>query len=444
MVGIILEQGFKGKVYPVNPRGGEVLGLTAYTSVADIPGPVDYAFIQIPAQASLGVISDCATKGVKLAALFTAGFGESEIEGGNELEQELVRTARQGGMRLLGPNCMGVYCPEVCLSFASGLPQESGPVGALCQSGGYSNQLVRAAAAHGLRFSKVISFGNAADINEADLMEYFAQDPNTRIIIAYIEGAREGRHFFQALRVAAQAKPVIVFKGGRNEAGADATLSHTGSLAGSTGVWNGLLKQAGAIQAYSIEECVDIALALLRMTPPRSRKTVVIGYGGGATVQAADECYDAGLLLPRLPREITNELKKFIPVAGNIFKNPVDVSGLFFSPREVGHTIKVIGGWIGADVLILHVGLELTGISLVGMNMLEPLAEVLVAAAKDVGKPATLVAHAAYSSQAFQALPQLQQMCSEAGLPFYPSMQRAASAIDKVIRYSQDRGYPYK
>ena len=203
---IMVSHGFPGDVYPVNHRGGEVLGRKIYTSVKDIPGPVDYVFLQIPAKATVEVIRDCGAKGVKLAAFFTAGFGESEIKGGSELEQELLRVARQGGVRLLGPNCMGFYCPAAKLAFAYELPQESGPVGVLCQSGGHSGHLVRAGAQRGIRFSKVVSYGNAADLNEADLLEYFTEDPETRIIIVYIEGVREGKRFFQALRKATQGQ----------------------------------------------------------------------------------------------------------------------------------------------------------------------------------------------------------------------------------------------
>ena len=193
---------------------------------------MDYAFLQVPARAAIEVLNDCGAKGVKLATLFTAGFGESEAKGGSELEQELLRAARQSGVRLLGPNCLGFYCPAVGIAFGSNFPRERGPVGALCQSGGHAGQLVYAATQRGIRFSKAISYGNALDLNEAELMEYFAQDPDTRIIIAYVEGVRYGKRFFQALRTAARAKPVIVYKGGQSEVGAAATLCHTGSMAG--------------------------------------------------------------------------------------------------------------------------------------------------------------------------------------------------------------------
>jgi len=435
---IMVSHGFPGDVYPVNHSGGEVLGRKIYTSVKDIPGPVDYVFLQIPAKATVEVIKDCGAKGVKLAAFYTAGFGESEIKGGSELEQELLRVARQGGVRLLGPNCMGFYCPAAKLSFAYDLPQESGSVGALCQSGGHSGHLVRAGAQRGIRFSKVVSYGNAVDLNEADLLEYFTEDPETRIIIVYIEGVREGKRFFQALRKATQTKPVIVFKGGRYEAGMQAALSHTRSLAGSVAVWDGLLKQAGAIQAYTIDECVDIALAFRFINPPGSRRVAVIGGGGGASVQAADECSSAGLILPMLPDRIKDELKSFLPIAGNIFRNPVDISGIR-SFQDMARSIKLVGGWSDADLLILHIGIEIGPNVMMNANVLEPVANIFIRAATEVGKPSALVAYAFYGGQTYQQILKVQQMCYEIGLPFYPSIQRAASAIDKLIKYHQAR-----
>lgn len=439
MINMLLKHGFQGNIYPVNLHGGEVLGIKAYTSVKDIPGIVDYAYLQVPAQASIQVIKDCAAKGIKLAALFTAGFGESELEGGSELEQELVNIARQSGVRLLGPNCMGIYCPSSHLTFSLDFPQESGPVGVLCQSGGNSIHLVQAAAQHGIRFSKVISYGNAVDINEADLLEYFTQDQETKVIIAYIEGVRQGKRFFQALKAATQSKPVIVLKGGQTEAGAATTMSHTGSLAGSKEVWDSLIRQTGAISAHDIDECADMALAFLLMKPPSSRRTAAIGFGGGATVQIADDFYRAGLILPPLPEEVRRELKQFIPVQGNIFRNPVDASGIVWDTTKMAHAIKIIGNWSEIDLLIMYMGLDVGATPLYLTQVLGPLAETIINSAIELGKPVALVTYAIYSAKAHLGILKLQQMCSAAGLPFYTSIQRAANAMDKLIGYYETK-----
>ena len=438
MLNIMLKYGFSGKIYPVNSSGSDVLGLKAYTSVKEIPDTVDYAYLQVPAKAAVQVIQDCAAKKVKLATIFTAGFGESEIEGGGELEREVMNAALNGGVRLLGPNCMGFYCPAAQLTYAYEFPRESGPVGVLCQSGGNSMQLVRAAGHRGIRFSKVVSYGNAIDINESDLFEYFAEDQETKIIIAYIEGVKEGRRFSDVLRATAKVKPVIVLKGGRNEGGAMAALSHTGSLAGSVKVWESLLKQANTLQVHSIDECGDVALALIFMRQPASRNAAIIGLGGGAAVLAADDCYDAGLAMPSLPEETKQELRKITREAGKIFKNPVDLSDMYSFPDQVAHSIEVVGGWSGVDLLITHFGLEV-GPNIIGLKKVVPLAEAVLGAVKELGKPTVMAVYAAYSDDTTQGFLKVQRMCAEAGVPFYPSVTRAISAIGKVMNYYQNR-----
>lgn len=186
------ELGFKGEIYPVNPKYPEIMGLKAYARVRDIPGPVDFVISSIPAAGVLDLIGDCAEKRVKLVHLFTARFSETGRKEAAELEQEILRRARGAGIRLIGPNCMGVYHPAEGISFNGGMPTESGPVGVVSQSGQFVGEMVGTAAARGVRFSKAISYGNALDFNECDYLEYFAQDPETKMVLLYIEGVRNG------------------------------------------------------------------------------------------------------------------------------------------------------------------------------------------------------------------------------------------------------------
>jgi len=432
----MVKLGFKGQFYHVNQSGTEVLGLKAYTSLKDIPGPVDYVFVQVPAKTTVQVLKDCAAKGVKLVTLFTAGFSESENEFGAELEKELLDIARTGGVRLLGPNCLGVYNPPIHLTFGPLFPK-SGPVGMLCQSGGYSYQLVSAAAERGIFFSKVISYGNALDINEVELMEYFAQDQETKLVIAYIEGVRDGTRFFQVLKATARIKPVIVYKGGQTPVGAAAALSHTSSLAGSKEVWDSLIKQAGAIQAHSLEECVDIAAAFSFMKPPAGRRAVIMGYGGGATVQAADDCYRANLQLPPIPENIKEQLKKAVSVPGNIFRNPLDVLNVVLDANRLGRTTSTMGKWSGVDFLLLVLNIQLTGDFLTEINVLEPAMDAFISAARETDKPAAVVVQAVYSRKAHEFFFKARQMCAEASTAFYPSVRQAVDSINKLITYNE-------
>ncbi|MDO8491359.1 MAG: CoA-binding protein, partial [Dehalococcoidia bacterium] len=353
------EAGFKGKLYPVHPRGGEVLGLKVYPKVTDIPDPVDYAISSIPASAILQLVEDCIQKGVRALHLFTAGFSETGEAVNAELEQRVIAKARQGGLRIVGPNCMGIYCPESGLTFDPTLSKESGGVAFISQSGGNAREIGWAGTNRRVRFSKIISYGNASDLNESDYLEYCTFDPKTTVIGAYIEGVRDGRRFFRALKEAARRKPVIILKAGRSEAGSRAAASHTASLAGSGAPWSALFPQCGAIPVYSLPDMLDLMQTFLYLKAPAGRRTAVIGGGGGASVIAADDCFAAGLQLPPLDTKVREDLARFTPSAGTSVRNPVD-GNYPRRPHDLYTTIKIVAASPQIDMIISHVGLEFT------------------------------------------------------------------------------------
>ncbi len=221
----IIEYGFKGQVYLVNPKGGEVLGIKIHPQLKDIPGTVDYVISCIRAPLVPQLIKDSATKGVKAICVFTSGFSEFGTQQGRDLEREIQQLAQTTSVRIIGPNCLGIHSPKAGFSFVPDFAHEAGHVAYLCQSGGNTLYLVRAAAARGIRFSKVISYGNAADIDETDLLEYFRQDPETTMIAAYIEGVKDGKRFYRTLRKISDTKPVVILKGGRTQAGSTVAAS---------------------------------------------------------------------------------------------------------------------------------------------------------------------------------------------------------------------------
>ncbi|MEE8618562.1 MAG: CoA-binding protein, partial [Dehalococcoidales bacterium] len=299
----LLDTKFKGNVYPVSREEGKILGLKIYSSIRDIPDTVDYVISAIPAQDIPQLIIDCATKMVKAIHIFTAGFSEIADEDGERRQSQITAMARQRNISIIGPNCMGLYCPKTGLAFHPDMPKESGTIAFLSQSGGNAIYAIREAASRGICFSKVISYGNACDLNESDFLEYLTHDPETEVIAAYIEGVKDGTRLVEALKQATRVKPVIVYKGGTTESGTRAVSSHTGAIAGSNRVWDGLLKQVGTIQVYSMEELLDILMLFRYMSPPEGRATAVIGIGGGNSVRAADACSSAGLTVPLLPTE---------------------------------------------------------------------------------------------------------------------------------------------
>jgi acyl-CoA synthetase (NDP forming) len=275
-----ISYGYRGRLYPVNPQEAEIKGFKAYPRVGDIPGPVEFATISVPAPAVPGVLEECLARGVKAAQILSAGFGEKDEEG-KKLEENVKRIARRG-IRVIGPNCFGVYCPAGGLTILPGenLPRESGPVAFMSQSGGYAIRVPQRAAGWGVRFSKEVSYGNAVDINECDLLEYFLEDPETKIICSYLEGVKDGRRFLSLLKKAAAIKPVIIWKGGLTEVGSRAVQSHTASLAGNESVWNTVYAQSGALRVNSLEELLDAVMAFLLMPAIRGRRFAPSGEEG--------------------------------------------------------------------------------------------------------------------------------------------------------------------
>ncbi len=433
------DYGYRGDIYPVNPHGGETLGLKIYRSLSEIPEQIDHVISVVPAQFTPGLMRDCAVKGVKTIHFFTSGFSELGSEEGNRLQAELLSIARQNGIRILGPNCMGMYCPATGLSFSINLPEqsfprESGHIGFFGQSGGYSIYFVQEAGHRGLRFSKAISFGNAVDLNECDFLEYFAEDTETKIITTYLEGVRDGRRFFRALEKAAARKPVIVFKAGTTDSGRRAAASHTGSLAGSSRLWESLLKQAGAIQVHSIEEIADMALLFTLLPPPKGRRIAIIGSGGGASVQASDECARAGLELPPFPASTRQQLKEIYSTeSGHIFTNPVDT---LMSSERMPETIRAIAGLDEVDILLMHVAYD-TWALLDKKLITEPAIGAMVGAAASAGKPVVVALSACASAEARKLSVEASQRLFQAGLPVFPSTERAANALSRFISYHE-------
>ena len=436
LMGAVVDSGFKGEVYPVHPRGGDVMGYKCYTNIKEIPGPVDHVVVCIPARYTRQLVEDCVAKGVKSIAFFTAGFSETGAEDGKKLEAELVSIAREGGVRLIGPNCMGIYCPSSGLAIQMGMPKESGPVGYVCQSGGNTVHGVAEANSRGVCFSKAVSYGNACDVNETDLFEYFTHDPETEIIAAYVEGIRQGERFVKALREATQAKPVIILKGGRTDAGAATAASHTGSLACSSSVWKGLIEQTGAIQVESLEEMTDCILPFLYMKPPKGLNTAIIGIGGGASVIAADDCYSAGLKVPSLPAEMREELKELTTEAGNIFNNPIDTQSFMVGVEEFSKTVRIVADWDGIDLLIVHIAHESL---MMEMGMTRTFVNVAIDTLKKIGKPTAVALYGASSPKGWATIFEEQQQCMDAGFPVFYSVKTAANAISKYLRYHQSR-----
>ena len=349
----LIDFGFKGTLYPVNPSGGEVFGLKIYPTVGDIPVTIDSADIMVPAPNVPQVLRECLAAGVKGAQIYSSGFAETGLPERAALEEELKAIARQG-IRLIGPNCFGVYCPASGHTLLPGgnFPKESGPVGFISQSGGHAVELGRQAKGRGLRFSKAVSYGNACDVNEADLLEYMANDPETKVITMYLEGPREGRRFFELVKATAPKKPVVLWKAGLTEAGARAVRSHTGSLGGEQEVWKAVFEQTAAIRVGSLEELADTAEALLMLPRNMGRRIGMVGGGGGTSVAATDACASVGLSVPPFNDALRDRLAEILPLAGTMMRNPVDVGVPLVPPDVFRRTLETVAAVENVDTVI--------------------------------------------------------------------------------------------
>jgi len=438
----LIELGYKGEIYPVNPKYSEIMGMKAYARVKDIPGVVDYVISSIPATQVLGMIDDCSEKGVKAIHLFTARFSETGRKEATELEQEILRRAKRGCIRLIGPNCMGVYYPAEGISFSSGLPRESGTIGLASQSGQAVHEIVDLAAQRGLRFSKAISYGNAIDFNECDYLEYFAQDPETEIILMYVEGVRNGRKFFNTLRQITSTKPVVIVKGGRGKSGTRATASHTASLAGSTEVWETVVNQAGAVSAEDLDELVDLAAGFCYLPPILGRRVGVAGGSGGSSVLAADQCEEAGLDVVPLPAEIREQLKAKGSPIWDWIGNPADFS-IAWEEFDFGEMIRMMDTNEHFDFIILFMsgpwfrGADKSTRKLIEEHLkrfrLEEIHKPLLVVFQERGRGSNA------DSAMLKIVNEIQMRIIAADIPIYPSIGRAARAASKIIDYYQRR-----
>ncbi|MDA0301954.1 MAG: CoA-binding protein [Chloroflexi bacterium] len=323
----LLEQKFHERhaLYPVNPKMEEVEGLKCYPTLLDTPNPVDHVISLVPARAAPGLVDQVIQKKVRSLHFFTAGFSETGDAEMANVEAEMIAKLRAAGVRTIGPNCMGLYVPDNGLAFMNGFPRESGNVMLISQSGANAGDVVQSLARRGVRFSKVISFGNGADLRSYDFFDYAMHDEQTAVVTAYIEGVQDGRKFFEAVKRCAAVKPVILLKGGLTRAGARAAHSHTGSLAGSIEVFDAMARQAGAVRAKDMDELHDLIVACnTSVRRVQGTGVALVSIGGGYGVLASDAIALEGLDVPLMPQATQDALHEFIPVAGTSVNNPID------------------------------------------------------------------------------------------------------------------------
>lgn len=357
----IRDFGYTGEIYPINPTASEIEGYKCYPSLAETPQPVDYAYIgvsggQIPAMLE-------AAKGrTKFAHVVSSGF--AEVDEGKDLQAKLVAAARAGGMRLVGPNCMGLYSPRGRISFAEVGPWELGHVGVVSQSGGLGTDIIRRGRARGVKFSALVTVGNCADVTPTEFVDYYFADPQTHVIGLYLETARDGRRLFELLSAKKATKPVVILKGGRTQQGLAAAASHTGSLAGDDRVWIALSKQTGCVLVDTLDQFVDTLLLFQSVKPNAAHATkrvTLFGNGGGTSVLATDYFARLGLDVTPFEQKAIDELAALQLPPGTSITNPVDCPVGTLSQDEGRVAEKVLDIIYASgkpDAVVMHLNLS--------------------------------------------------------------------------------------
>jgi len=432
----LIQSRYPGRIYPINPGEKEILGLKAYASIRDCPEPVDYAIFCVPARFVLDLVEDCGANGLKVMQLFTAGFRETGQSEGIALEQRLVQAARGYGIRVIGPNCIGVYCPENRIPYGLALsPMEPGNIGFLSQSGGNAGRLIFGGFLQGMRFSKVISYGNGCDLNAVDFLEYFGSDSKTEVIGAYIEGISWGRPFLELVKEISGRKPIVLWKGGQTPGGKRTLTSHTGSIAGSYRLWEDALKQCGGVVVRDFEELSDTLLAFSAFPYLRGNRVVItaglMGGGGGISVEGTDLSIQEGLELVDFPKDLQEEVASLLPNrAGTILTNPIDF-GSAMSLGVLKRVVETVLRETECDVILIQEFFDRM-LGLASEDALLSFFAELSRLGEKSERPIIIVwPPEAANHEGFL----LRLKLIERGVIVYPSIRRAARAISNVSSY---------
>lgn len=424
-VRLLLERDYRGAIYPINLRESEILGLRAYPSILAVPGSIDQAVFCVPAAAVPAAMADCAAKRVKFVVVHTSGFSEV---GKPDLEAQLLRIAREGGVRFVGPNCMGVLCNDARLSLLA-TPLEPDVIGAdvgfIGQSGTLSDNFMLQGREGGLKINKAVSLGNEADLKFTDYLAYFAADPQIKVIAAYMEGVREGRKLLDLARKVCRRKPVVIWKAGRTTAGSRATLSHTGSIAGSDRINNAAFRQVGIMTANDMETLVDLTVGTYSPFLPKGPRVGILVDTGGGAVSVADACESAGLEVVQLSQGIQQQLRQGLqghipPFAG--ITNPVDL----VSPKDE-ERIELY------DFCLELISREVDSLIIISFHDLSDpnFISALEQFRDRLRKPFFMV----------PALPQLRKeavkVYTQRSIPSYHSVDRAARSIYGLVEYAR-------
>jgi acetyl coenzyme A synthetase (ADP forming)-like protein len=425
-----IESEFAGKTFPINPKAENILGIKAYPTLLDVPSNVDLAIIAVPASIVPSAIDECLSKKVKAAVIISGGFREIG-EKGEKLELEIKKKIEGSTLRIIGPNCIGVYDPANHVDTLF-LPRyrlrrpKLGEIAFISQSGAFGSAVLDWAASQDIGISKFISIGNKIDVDEVDLLNYLADDPLTKCITLYVESTKRGREFLQTASKVTDKKPLIVLKGGTTTEGARAALSHTGSMAGSAKIFKGVIQQAGALQAQTVDELFDYARVLAYQPVPRDKKDLaIVTNGGGFGVISSDEASRLGLRLANFTQDTLDKLREKLPDYA-IPHNPLDLVG-DADVERYRFALKTVSSDPNVGIILVIVLLQT---SYIESDVVDAITESQVT----YGKPTVVCTIGGDFTQI------LVKMLEEDHVPSYVTPERAVNAINALIQYQKALG----
>jgi acetyl-CoA synthetase (ADP-forming) len=432
---------FEGQLWSVQLDEKEIAGIEErgvqnFKSLLDVPGEVDLLICAVPRQVAPFVVADAVKKGVGGISMFTSGFAETAEPEAVALQAKIVQACTEAGMPLVGPNCMGVYNRRLGVKFTAGQEKgEGGEVAIISQSGTHGIGMTLGVQRQGVKVTRTISIGNAAVLNECDYLEYLLDDPQSPAIAMYLEGIRDGRRFFDLLREGTKRKPVVIWRGGRSKAGARAVRSHTASLASDQAVWDALIRQTGAIPAGSLDDCIDIAAALVHTDRPRGRKIALVAMTGGQSVAITDQFERAGFEVPELLQASYDRFAEFFITVGGSYRNPFDAASTI--GRETDNLQKILEILSEDETIDGGVAIEMGARNFdQDPGRLMDQLDLLERYRQKTGEPVVvMVPTGGAMGGEEEMVVRARHAVAERGFAVYPSFSRGADALGRVVDY---------
>lgn len=431
------ESGFAGGLYPINPKAKEIMGLKAFPDLSSLPLTPELAMVCVPARHVPSVLDECSRIGLRHIHILTSGFKETGTAEGIRLEKEIASIAEEKNLFIMGPNCMGPYCPSSGLTAWGAIPGISGPVGIISQSGGITQRLTEYLCFLGVGVDKAVSTGNSTVLNVLDYLEFMAEDPNIKVIALYLEGLSECHHLLPLARKTSLKKPLVLWKGGSSEAGSATAASHTGSMAGKPELWSSFFRQTCSVPVESMDEWADSVIAFSNLSEPRGNGVFLLGGGGGNSVTGSDTCVREGLTVPSLSEKTMSWLRATVPQAGSIAGNPLDDWRVFGDPVYLGQILDQ--AYRDPAISMVIIDRLIPRKAFHSFDETDPTPRVIdMIKSRPNRKPTVFTVDSEGGDPELAAKgAKMRGQFGNAGIPAFPSLQRAAKALARLQRYHE-------